>query len=161
MSSSVSHQPAQLSLRDMEPRDLRSILKIERSSFEEPWSEDDFYRTLSQKHRVGIVAVASKRTVVGYLIAESMTKSFQVLNMAVSPTYRGRGVGRVMLGWLCDQLVKSSRDKVRVEVRETNLPMQLFLRRVGFLATEVLRSYYPDTKEDAFQFEKMAREERE
>ena len=37
-----------------------------------------------------------------------------------------------------------------LEVRETNLPAQLFFRQLGFRAVSVLRDFYEDTTEDAY-----------
>ena len=37
-----------------------------------------------------------------------------------------------------------------LEVRETNLPAQLFFRAHGFRAVSVLRDFYEDTAEDAY-----------
>ena len=37
-----------------------------------------------------------------------------------------------------------------LEVRETNLPAQIFFRESGFRAVSVLRDYYQDTTEDAY-----------
>jgi ribosomal-protein-alanine N-acetyltransferase len=37
-----------------------------------------------------------------------------------------------------------------LEVRETNLPAQLFFRSLGFRAISVLKDFYQDTTEDAY-----------
>jgi ribosomal-protein-alanine N-acetyltransferase len=37
-----------------------------------------------------------------------------------------------------------------LEVRETNLPAQLFFRSLGFRATSVLKDFYRDSTEDAY-----------
>jgi ribosomal-protein-alanine N-acetyltransferase len=37
-----------------------------------------------------------------------------------------------------------------LEVRETNLPAQLFVRSLGFRATSVLKDFYQDSTEDAY-----------
>ena len=52
------------------------------------------------------------------------------------------------------------RNRIVLEVRETNLSAQLFFRQLGFRATGVLKGFYEDTPEDAFlmQFRQTADE---
>jgi ribosomal-protein-alanine N-acetyltransferase len=45
------------------------------------------------------------------------------------------------------------RNKLSLEVRETNLDAQLFFRRLGFQAISVLRDFYEETPEDAYLME--------
>ena len=40
--------------------------------------------------------------------------------------------------------------RITLEVRETNLPAQLFFKSAGFRAVTVLRAYYEDSPEDAY-----------
>ena len=52
------------------------------------------------------------------------------------------------------------RNRIILEVRETNLPAQLFFRENGFRAVSVLREYYEDTPEDAYLMQYRYRAER-
>jgi ribosomal-protein-alanine N-acetyltransferase len=51
---------------------------------------------------------------------------------------------------LISKLAYQRRNRIQLEVRETNLAAQLFLKHLGFRATGVLRSFYEDSTEDAF-----------
>ena len=51
---------------------------------------------------------------------------------------------------LISKLSSHRRTRITLEVRETNLPAQLFFRAQGFRALRVLRGYYEDSGEDAF-----------
>jgi len=55
-----------------------------------------------------------------------------------------------MVNRMIEMLSQTHRDYMLLEVRETNLPAQLFFRSQGFRATEVLREHYEDTREDAY-----------
>jgi ribosomal-protein-alanine N-acetyltransferase len=55
-----------------------------------------------------------------------------------------------MLQKLISKLSQQRRNRVLLEVRETNLPAQLFFRSCGFRAISVLRDFYEDTPEDAY-----------
>jgi ribosomal-protein-alanine N-acetyltransferase len=156
MTATVERRALEIVVRDLKTnQDLRSVMAIEEASFVTPWTEDDFKRVLKAKAKC-VVLAESARKVIGYMALEVLPKSFCVLSMAVHPDYRRKGVGTRLLGWLCDQLKLMSKGKVAIEVRETNLGMQLFLRNCRFHATEVLRDYYEDTGEDGYRFERLA-----
>jgi ribosomal-protein-alanine N-acetyltransferase len=88
--------------------------------------------------------------VVGFMIYELNKTRIQVLNFAVADRSRRRGVGTQMMAKLIGKLSSQRRSRITLEVRETNLPAQLFFRTSGFRAVSVLREYYADTPEDAY-----------
>ena len=55
-----------------------------------------------------------------------------------------------MIEKLFAKLAYQRRNRIVLEVRETNLPAQLFFKSLGFKATGVLRNFYDDSTEDAF-----------
>ena len=72
------------------------------------------------------------------------------MNFAVAPAYRRSAIGSQMVAKLISKLSSHRRTRITLEVRETNLPAQLFFRKQSFRAVRVLRNYYEDTGEDAF-----------
>lgn len=133
-------------------RDLEDVLEIERSSFEHYWTEEDFLCCLKQRNCIGMVAETADddRLIVGYMVYELNKGELHLLNFAVHPQWRRQGVGAAMVRKLVDKLAQTRRREIRVEVRDGNLPAQLFFRHQGFVATNVLRGYYEDTTEDAY-----------
>ncbi|MCA9208120.1 MAG: GNAT family N-acetyltransferase, partial [Planctomycetales bacterium] len=87
---------------------------------------------------------------VGFMIYELHKTRLHILNFAVNPAFRRRGVGEAMVGKLISKLSPQRRNHIRLEVRETNLPAQLFFKNSGFVATSVLKDFYDDTTEDAY-----------
>lgn len=136
-------------IRWMIRRDMPEVLAIEGGSFEFPWHEEDFMRCLRQRNCIGMVAEHAER-IVGFMIYELHKSRLHVLNFAVAPTYRRRHVGAQMIQKLISKLSSQRRTRVSLEVRETNLPAQLFFKRNGFVATAVLRDFYDDSTEDAY-----------
>lgn len=147
MASSVNK--LRVHIRWMIRRDMSEVLDIERMSFEFPWFEDDFVRCLRQRNCIGMVAEQGDR-VVGFMIYELHKTRLHILNFAVSPHYRRRGIGSQMVQKLVGKLSSQRRTDISLEVRETNLEAQLFFRETGFRATEVLRDFYEDSPEDAY-----------
>jgi ribosomal-protein-alanine N-acetyltransferase len=136
-------------IRWMIRRDMTAVLQIEKHSFEFPWTEDEFIRCLRQRDCIGMVAERSEQ-VVGFMIYELHKNRIHILSFAVHPEFRRQGVGRAMIDKLVSKLAYQRRNRIVLEVRETNLHAQLFFRQLGFRATSVLRSFYEDTPEDAF-----------
>ena len=136
-------------IRWMIRRDMPSVLAIESSSFEFPWTEDEFIRCLRQRDCIGMVAERNEE-VAGFMIYELHKTRIHVLSFAVHPEFRREGVGKAMIEKLISKLAYQRRNRIVLEVRETNLDAQLFFRQLGFRATGVLKGFYEDTPEDAF-----------
>ncbi|MFM7043500.1 MAG: ribosomal protein S18-alanine N-acetyltransferase [Planctomycetaceae bacterium] len=130
-------------------RDMPDVLAIEREAFEFPWSEEDFTRSLRQRTCIGMVAEYAD-SVVAFMIYELHRTRLHVLNFAVLRSHRRLGIGMQMLRRLIAKLAPERRSRIVLEVRETNLPAQLFFRAAGFRAVTVLRDFYRDSDEDAY-----------
>jgi ribosomal-protein-alanine N-acetyltransferase len=142
-------------IRWMIRRDMPEVMRTERSSFEFAWTEDDFLRCLRQRNCIGMVA-EHRDTIIGFMIYELHKSRLHVLNFAVHPNARRGGIGGLMIGKLIYKLVSHRRQRITLAVRERNLAAQVFFRRHGFKATKLLRKYYEDSGEDAYQMELAA-----
>jgi len=140
---------AKVHIRWLVRADWPAILAIENTSFEFPWSERGLTKCLRQYNCIGMVAEHDDQ-VVGFMIYELHKARIEVANFATSPTYRRRGAGTQMVRKLIGKLSSQRRTRIVLEVRETNLPTQLFFRACGFRAVSVLHNHYDDTPEDAY-----------
>ncbi|MEX0819708.1 MAG: ribosomal protein S18-alanine N-acetyltransferase [Pirellulaceae bacterium] len=147
--STKGKQDVCVHIRWMIRRDMSEVLGIESESFEFPWSEEEFIRCLRQRNCIGMVAEFEEQ-VVGFMIYELHKTRLHVLNFAVDPKFRRRAVGQAMMNKLVSKLSHQRRNRILLEVRETNLSAQLFFRNIGFRAVSVLRDFYDDTTEDAY-----------
>ncbi len=136
-------------IRWMIRRDMPEVSAIEQNSFEFPWTEKDFFRCLRGRNCIGMVAENDEQ-VVGFMIYELHNSQLHILNFAVRPDYRRRNIGQQMVEKLIGKLSQQRRNRIVLEVRETNLAAQLFFQKMGFRAITVLRDYYDDTIEDAY-----------
>ena len=135
-------------VRWMIRRDMPEVLAIEHEAFEFPWSDEDFTRCLRQRNCIGMVAEVAD-SVVAFMIYELHRSRLHMINFAIARSHRRLGVGTHMMEKLYGTLTPDRRSRVVLEVRETNLPAQLFFRTLGFRATSVLKDFYQDTTEDA------------
>ena len=136
-------------VRWMIRRDMPEVIGIEQEAFEFPWSEEDFTRCLRQRNCIGMVAELAD-SVVAFMIYELHRSRLHMLNFAVMRSHRRLGIGTQMMEKLVHKLTPDRRGRIALEVRETNLPAQLFFRSLGFRATSVLKDFYRDSTEDAY-----------
>lgn len=142
-------------VRWMTGRDHPAVLTIERKSFDCPWSAAEFLEYLGQPDSIGMVAEIDE-FVVGYMVFKLGQKRIELLNLAVAPTCRRRGVGCALIDHLTAKLIQpgaNRRQRIVTYVRERNLAAQLFFRALGFRAVRVLRDYYDGCDDDAYRFE--------
>ncbi len=144
-----SNQDLMVQIRWLIRRDMPEVLRIEQESFEYTWTEEYFLTCLRQRNCIGMVAEHNNR-IVGFMIYELHKSMIQVLNFAVAPEFRQQGIGRQMVQRVIDKLSQQRRREIVLEVRETNLPAQLFFRKMDFRAVSVLRNYFEDAGEDAY-----------
>lgn len=155
---SAAYQNVGFHVRWMIRRDMGEVLAIEAESFEYPWSEDEFVRCLRQRNCIGMIAELND-AVAGYIIYELHKNRLHILNFAVRVENRRTGIGRRMVAKLVEKLNPQRRSRILLEVRERNLPAQVFFRAMGFRAVTVLRDFYDDTTEDAIVFQYHAKAE--
>ena len=146
---STHEERLRIHVRWMIRRDMREVLDVEREAFEFPWSDEDFTRCLRQRNCIGMVA-ESGDSVVAFMIYELHRSRLHVLNFAVARSHRRLGIGTRMMEKLVGKLSPERRSRIVLEVRETNLPAQLFFRSLSFRAISVLKDFYQDTTEDAY-----------
>jgi len=138
-------------MRWMISRDHPQVMEIEDDSFPFSWSHADLLDTLRQRAVVGVVAETGEQ-VLGFAVYELRTGKIELLNFAVHPSWRRMMVGGQMMDYLVRKLSFYGRKRLCLHVRESNLPMQLFLGSQGFTAVRTDRGLYEDTGEDGIRF---------
>lgn len=135
-------------IRSAVPADAATLVSVERRCFSDPWSETSFREALDSPWSFGLVA-HSERAIAGYLIGREVAGTGEVLNLAVSPDFRRRGVARALLRAALAMLRKRSVDEVFLEVRESNRSAQALYLSSGFRPVGQRSAYYRNPKEDA------------
>lgn len=136
-------------IRWMIRRDMEAVLQIENECFQFPWDEDEFIRCIRRRNCIAMVAEWGDE-ILGFMVYELHKNRIQLLNIAVAEDNRRFGVGSAMIDKLAGKLSHERRNRILLEVRETNLGGQLFFRANGFKALSVLREFYEDSDEDAY-----------
>lgn len=128
--------------------DSAALVAIERRCFSDPWSEPSFRESLATDWTFGLVA-ETDRGIAGYLIGREAAGSGEILNLAVAPEFRRRGIGAELLEEGLLEFQERGAHEVFLEVRESNRSAQsLYLAR-GFRPVGQRASYYRNPREDA------------
>ena len=120
-------------IRRGEATDLDAVAAIQQASpGAANWNVADY---LEQDFRVAI----DGNRVVGFLVARTLTVGeHEILNLAVTPDSRRKGVARALLASVLDAF----RGSVFLEVRESNEIAQAFYKSLGFKELSRRRGYY-------------------
>ncbi|HET7566623.1 MAG TPA: ribosomal protein S18-alanine N-acetyltransferase [Gaiellaceae bacterium] len=141
-----------IELRRLDLRDLREIEEIERRSYATPWSRSMFAGELAKPSSICLGAFAAddeEGALCGYLIVSRYVDAWHVMNVAVSPDHRGRGIATMLLERLFELTADDVRRGYTLEVRVSNGVAIGLYERLGFQARGIRRGYYTDNREDA------------
>ncbi|MDI6731957.1 MAG: ribosomal protein S18-alanine N-acetyltransferase [Candidatus Margulisbacteria bacterium] len=123
----------------MTEKDITSVVAIENMSFAAPKSEAVFRE---DEHKYLVVKDSGK--VVGYIGIEKIAGEIHIINMAVDPACRGKGIGKQLL-----EAVLNNSDVFYLEVRTSNRAAIKLYQQYGFEITGIRKKYYQDNSEDA------------
>lgn len=143
-------------VRPMMEMDLDAVAVIEQASYPTPWSREHFRYEISAPYSWPLVAVDEGSTI-GYLCLMCLFEEAQILNVAVSPTLRGRGIALLLLERAFVLAREKGAEKLSLEVRASNSAALSLYKRIGFRKTGIRNRYYDHT-EDAVLMEKSLKE---
>jgi [ribosomal protein S18]-alanine N-acetyltransferase len=143
---SPGDEPGTLTLRRLGYGDLPSVISIERRSFPTPWSLAMFVLELSKPSGICLAAEDEGR-LVGYLVCARYDDVWHLMNVAVHPDRRRRGIATELIERLFEEAGEGAR--FTLEVRVSNESAIAMYKRFGFRSAGRRRSYYHDNGEDA------------
>jgi ribosomal-protein-alanine N-acetyltransferase len=135
-------------IRKLTLGDLNVIEEIERRSYPTPWSRSMFAGELAKPASLCLGAFEGEQ-LGGYLIVSRYVDAWHVMNIAVDPEFRRRGVATALLERLFELANDGSGRGYTLEVRVSNEGAIKLYERLGFTARGIRRGYYTDNREDA------------
>ena len=137
-----------MEITNMTAAHVSSVAELEKVCFSAPWSENSVASELNNPLALWLVAVENDR-LAGYIGSQSVEGEADVMNVAVHPDFRRRGIAEE----LCRQLVSvlNERDvhSLTLEVRASNAPAIALYEKLGFTLVGRRPNYYRHPKEDA------------
>ena len=136
-------------IRGLTASDLAAIERIERQSYATPWSRSMFASELAKQSSLSIAAVDPDDRLVGYLVLSRYVDAWHVMNVAVHPDHRRRGIASALLHRLFTETAAEAKRGYTLEVRVSNVGAIALYEGFGFRTKGVRRGYYTDNREDA------------
>jgi ribosomal-protein-alanine N-acetyltransferase len=137
-----------IEIRRLALQDLPAIERIERRSYPTPWSRTMFAGELG-KPTSRCYGAFDDDTLRAYLIVARYVDAWHIMNVAVDPDARRRGVAQAMLEHLFEDTNDDGTRGYTLEVRVSNAEAIRLYERLGFVSTGIRRGYYTDNREDA------------
>src|SRR5437763_8518023 len=133
-------------LRALQLRDLNAIERIERASYPTPWSRSMFASELAKPSSICLGAFdLDTDELVGYLVISRYVDAWHVMNVAVSPDHRRRGIATTLLEQLFELTAGRGRRGYTLEVRVSNVESIALYERLDVKSRRVRGGYYTDT----------------
>jgi [ribosomal protein S18]-alanine N-acetyltransferase len=135
-------------IRGLQMRDLGAIEEIEQRSYATPWSRSMFAGELAKPSSICLGAFEGGQ-LLGYMIISRYVDAWHVMNVAVDPEHRRRGIAMSLLERLFELTDDGTRRGYTLEVRVSNDGAIRLYEEAGFRARGIRRGYYTDNREDA------------
>lgn len=118
-----------------------------------PWTEGQIVADVSRDDTHYHFAYDGQ-TMVGFLALQDLSGELEITNIAVLPTYQGRGYASLLMEKLATQ-----RQPIFLEVRASNMVAQGLYRKYGFDVVGQRKNYYHAPVEDAVLMMRSALDE--
>ena len=133
---------------------VSAVAELEKLCFQDPWSEKSVASEVTNPLALWLVAVEAD-AVVGYIGSQTCCDESEMMNVAVHPDYRRKGIGEQLVAELAHQLAAAGSVSLTLEVRASNEPAKILYEKLGFIQAGRRPNYYRNPKEDALILRKM------
>ena len=141
-------------ITNMTAQHVSQVAELEKLCFSDPWSEKSVASELDNKLAWWLVATDGDR-VAGYVGSQTVMGETDMMNIAVHPDYRRRGVAEALVNALVEDLKKQESHCLTLEVRASNEAAQKLYEKLGFAQVGLRKNYYRNPREDALILRKL------
>ena len=139
-------------------RDFPEVLLIADASFSNPWTRGVFIRSLERPNGTRALVARSGSCTVGCCVGQVILDELHIHTVAVSPAFRGRGIGRRLLATRMRRSRGQGVTSSILEVRNSNLVAQGLYKKLGFSLLGRRSAYYRDPVEGAVIYSRASRQ---
>ena len=135
-------------IRRMLPAEVGVVARLFTEAAEAAhWSAPDLAQLQASGIRIWVDT--QENDLAGAVAAREAAGEAEILNLAVAPAWRRRGIGRRLMETVLEWTVSAGVRRVFLEVRESNGGARAFYLRLGFAEAGRRRGYYQHPAEDA------------
>ncbi len=132
----------------MNPSHVAQLAELEGLCFCDPWNEASVAGELDNPLSLWLVALEGGR-VAGYVGSQTVIDESDMMNIAVHPDFRRRGIAEALVNALVEGLKGKGSLRLSLEVRASNAPAQALYQKLGFSQVGRRPRYYRNPREDA------------
>lgn len=107
----------------------------------DPWSSETVARILALPRSFGLIAHEADQPL-GFLLAQSAAGESEIINLAVAPTARRRGVGGALVAGAISRARGMGAQTMFLEVADDNTAARSLYERLGFVQVGRRSDYY-------------------
>ena len=137
-----------MDLIQMNETHVSQVAHLEQLCFSMPWSENSIRYELTNPLALWLVAVDGDM-VAGYVGSQSVMGEADMMNLAVAPDFRRKGIAEQLVSDLIKCLKEQDVTCLTLEVRVSNMPAIALYEKMGFVEVGKRPNYYHNPKEDA------------
>lgn len=137
-----------MTIEKMTQDHVAQVARLEKICFADPWSERSVASELENPLSLWLVALEGS-TIAGYVGSQTVLGETDMMNVAVHPDFRRRGVGETLILALVEELKEAGSHSLTLEVRASNAPARALYEKLGFSQVGLRKNYYRNPKEDA------------
>ena len=127
---------------------VAQVAALEKMCFSDPWSENSVASELNNPLSLWLIA-EENQAVCGYVGSQTVLDETDMMNIAVRPDCRRRGIAAALITELVHQLRERGSHILRLEVRESNAPAIALYEAMGFTQLGLRKNYYRNPRENA------------
>lgn len=145
-----------IEIRQAKLYDVPAMARIERESFDSPWSADEITKDVASNDGsiyVALALVGEERA--GYADMRIITGESQIYNIAIAPEFRRQGIGEALLAHMIEKSEELGLSIITLEVRSGNEAAMALYEKMGFKKVGSRPGYYAKGSEDAVLMDKV------
>ena len=135
-------------ITNMSAEYVPQVAQLEKLCFSTPWSENSVASELKNELALWLVALDGD-FVAGYIGSQTVMGETDMMNVAVHPEYRRKGIAEALVNMLVEQLKGMESHALTLEVRASNMPAIALYGKLGFAEVGKRKYYYRNPREDA------------
>ena len=135
-------------IRNMTAADVHQVAQLEKVCFPDPWSERSVSSELTNPLSLWLVALEDDK-LAGYVGSQTVMGETDMMNIAVDPEFRRRGIAEKLVDALVAELKARGSHCLTLEVRASNDAAKALYGKLGFCQVGLRKNYYRNPKEDA------------
>lgn len=135
-------------VHEIGPEDVSGVSKIEERCFSDPWSLNAVREGLESSLDTWLV-LKEEEAVLGYCVFRIISGEGELLRVAVSPEFQGRGLSKKLMDQMVEYSRKMKAETIFLEVRESNVKARNLYRSYGFSEEGIRKDYYRNPVENA------------